>query len=46
MLAADPDELKGALAGLGMLPAIKAGFAACSEGRALVPRSGCRRGTA
>ncbi len=37
MHVANLEEIKGALAGLDLLPAIEAGFVACSEGRANVP---------
>ena len=40
MHVANLDEIKGALAGLDLLPAIEAGFVACSEGRANVPPVG------
>lgn len=40
MRIADLDEIKGALAGLDLLPAIEAGFVAYSEGRANVPPVG------
>ncbi len=37
MRIANLDEIKGALAGLDLLPAIEAGFVAYSESRANVP---------
>ena len=37
MRVASLDEIKAALAGLDLLPAIEAGFVAYSEGRANVP---------
>ncbi len=40
MHVASLDEIKGALAGLGLLQAIEAGFVAYSEGRANVPPRG------
>ncbi len=40
MHVVDLDEIKGALAGLGLLQAIEAGFVAYSEGRANVPPVG------
>ncbi len=46
MHIADLDEIKGALAGLDLLPAIEAGFVAYSEGRANVPPVAENRSTA
>ncbi len=40
MHIANLNEIKGALAGLDLLPAIEAGFVAYSEGRANVPPVG------